>query len=329
MKKKDILLIGIVLLLMPVLFWVLGIKIEPAPAQKKQASVAENPYAIETFRKKNYSPSPFKLEKTIGNYGPFTSHIVSYRVNDLKINTLLLVPNSPAPKKGYPVVILAHGYIDPRAYSTQGSYAEAAGAFSGRGFLVLKPDFRGNAESEGDPERALNRLDYAADLLTLISSVHNLSEADPDNIFLWGHSMGGEIVIRALEVSGGGVRGASLWAPAVTDFPESILYFVRKHRPARLASVEAQIKTEIKDSDFEKVSTLRSLTHIKTPLIIHHGTLDESVPYEWGEALDKKLQEAHVARTFYTYRGENHNFDNGSWRTLIERDAAFFKKLLR
>ena len=51
--------------------------------------------------------------------------------------------------------------------------------------------------------------------------------------------MGGEVALRLLEISDQ-FRGATLWAPAVTDFPENFFYFVRKNRSQQLAERMAE-----------------------------------------------------------------------------------------
>ena len=75
------------------------------------------------------------------------------------------------------------------------------------------------------------------DILYLIEGVYSIPQADEKNIFLWGHSMGGEITLKALEISQK-VKSASLWAPVSASFPENQLYFIRKRKEYKMEEYE-------------------------------------------------------------------------------------------
>jgi alpha-beta hydrolase superfamily lysophospholipase len=51
--------------------------------------------------------------------------------------------------------------------------------------------------------------------LALLSVLPGLDDADLDKLFMWGHSLGGEITLRTLLVDGS-IRGASLWSPGLS-----------------------------------------------------------------------------------------------------------------
>lgn len=278
--------------------------------------------SIKALKQRNYKPQEIKIEENLGNQGSFHSFIVSYSSDGLKIFSIMSIPNQPQPKGGFPVLIINHGYINPESYSTTQSYKRLADYFSSQGYLVLKPDYRGHDSSEREAQDRSNRINYAVDVLNLIHSVENIKQANPKRIYMLGHSMGGEITLRVVEVTDK-VKAASLWAPAVTSFPESILYFVKKHRPQILPQLEKEVKDNFRPEDFPQVGSLENVSLVNTPLIIHHGTDDQSVPYLWSIEFDKKLTQERKDHIFYTYPDDDHNF-TGNFLKVTQRDLEFF-----
>lgn len=288
-----------------------------------------NPYFIESLRKRTFKGSAITIEKEVVRVNHHTIYLASYRSDNLKIYALLSIPAKDKPKAGFPVLILDHGYIDPKSYSTENSYRTTFNTYASQeNFIVIKPDYRANGQSEGDRNNKLNRISYAIDVLNLIASVKYFENADPEKIVLWGHSLGGDVTLRVLEVSDK-IKAASLWAPVSAPFPENILYFVRKRRPQEILGYERVISHLFDSQFFSKISPIDNLGLIKAPIVIHHGTSDESVPYEWSTILDNKLSDKNITHTFYTYKGEDHNFNQGKRSLIIKRDLEFFKNTIK
>ena len=57
--------------------------------------------------------------------------------------------------------------------------------------------------------------------------------------------------------------------------------------------------------DFKKLSSINYLHYIKCPVLLQHGRLDESVPYEWSVELEKKFIENNIDYKFITYDKED------------------------
>ena len=99
--------------------------------------------------------------------------------------------------------------------------------FANNGFITIKPDYRGNGNSELD-NQALMRFAYPIDVLNLIASVGNIPQANQNKIFLWSHSMGGEVSLEVLEIASkkpelsSKIKAAVFWAP-VTD-PDEVVF---------------------------------------------------------------------------------------------------------
>lgn len=65
------------------------------------------------------------------------------------------------------------------------------------------------------------------------------------------------------------------------------------------------------------------LDWIRAPIQLHQGSMDEAVPLKWSDELNQKLKDAGKRVSYYTYTGENYNFQNGGWQTAVERTLGF------
>ncbi len=314
----------------------LGLISSPAPsttpAPSSQLPVS-NPYLIQSMKSRTYD-SQIKTENRIRQTGGFTSYKVSYSSDGLKQFALMNVPHGNPPESGWPVVIVNHGHIEPSIYSTENSYINTSAYYANAGFLVLKPDYRGHADSQGDAEGLVSRINYAVDVLNLIAAVAKLDNADPGKIFMYGHSMGGDVSLRVMEICGTCIRAASLWAPAVADWPESFLYFSHRNTrspDARRAARHARRLQELQDmftpDQYDQVSTFANVQSVQVPVIIHHATADQSVPYEWGQNLSQKFSQNNISHQFYSYPGDNHDIA-ANWSTALNRDIDLFKSTM-
>lgn len=91
-----------------------------------------------------------------------------------------------------PVIIMAHGFSATIEGMVADRYAEV---FCEAGFAVLLYDHRNLGISDGEPRQELNRWTQARGIHDAIDYAVTLPEIDPDNIGLWGDSMGGDEAI--------------------------------------------------------------------------------------------------------------------------------------
>ena len=293
------------------------------------------PYSIPALINRSYSLEQITIEKQISSNKSFYSFISSYYSDGLKLFALMNKPNLDKPESGYPVLILNHGYINPKEYSTVNSYKEVADFYTKNGFVVVKPDYRGNADSELD-NSALMRFAYPTDILNLISSLNSITDVNQNRVFLWGHSMGGEIALKVLEIASknndlkGKIKGAILWAP-VTDpvkwfsqpnlakIPESGLkQFPYTNTFKIMGNPDSNSKI------WQSVSPLNHLQNIDIPIFIQHGTNDNIVPYTWSVYLNKSLIKLDKNSNLVLYKNNNHNLSLS--REQVLSDSLDFLK---
>ena len=181
------------------------------PSLTFTASPTLNPLTIAALRQRSYPGSDIQVEQTLDPGINYDRFIVSYRSEGLKIFALMNVPRGQKPASGWPVIIFNHGYIPPLAYTSTGNYVAHVDILSRAGYIVLKPDYRGNGKSEGVARSPYGTPDYIVDDLNAVASIKRYPGADPQRIGMWGHSMGGHITLGAMVISTD-IKAGVIWA---------------------------------------------------------------------------------------------------------------------
>ena len=243
------------------------------------------------------------FERRLEDGPSFSAYLVSYRSSGLKVYAMVAVPNTPKPKAGYPVLVASHGF-DPTPDSIDSRpgdyYRDVPDIYAREGFLVVMPDYRGHNISEGFDFTTgfLATNYYTLDVLALLSALPGLDDADLDKLFMWGHSLGGEIALRTLLVDGS-IRGASLWSPVGGSLWEQAYHYswydnnddTDSHdKPkARMDELSRDIDSLSFPYDPDSSEPGRFLHFLNTPILVHHAKDDGEVPYIWSELLATKL----------------------------------------
>ncbi|MFE9445517.1 alpha/beta hydrolase family protein [Streptomyces sp. NPDC006602] len=104
-------------------------------------------------------------------------------------------------------------------------------------------------------------------------------EIDGDRIGLLGRSMGGGVVHNTLVVAPGLFDAAVAFAPVSSRPQENIDHFQRPDGDPIVAEMEAGHGTPEENPAFWKeVSPLTYVDRVTEPLLIHHGTADDTCP---------------------------------------------------
>jgi dipeptidyl aminopeptidase/acylaminoacyl peptidase len=307
------------------------------------------PPTIDALRARKFT-NALRFERALDAGTSFTAYLVSYECSGLRLFAYVAVPRSDMPAGGYPVLVANHGtHPNPPRYgytaagvdSRPGDYYRSIPElFTARGFLVVMPDYRGHNSSEGG-EYAKGFLAsnyYAEDVLALLAALPTLERADVRNVFMWGHSLGGEVTLKAL-LATDRVRGASLWSTVGGDIWD------KAYRYSRRAAVDAsydssdiakdavlELKKELESFgtqyDWRGSEPLRFLGYLRAPLILHHSLNDGGAAFEWSRRLAKELYLLGHRYEFYTYAGSDHFFQGQDMQQAADRDARFFRGLM-
>ena len=307
--------------------------------------VSLSPLSIDALRQGEYPGSEITIEQTLGPGGNYKRYIASYKSEGLKIYALLTIPNGEKPASGWSVIVFNHGYIPPTQYQTTERYVAYVEGFARNSYVVIKPDYRGHGNSEGNPEGAYGSNAYTIDVLNAIASIKKLTNpeadnrlpiTDPDRIGMWGHSLGGFLTLRSM-VTNKDIKAGVIWAGVVASYPDLLSRWRRgTPRPTMPGSrggwrqsLTDRYGTPEENPEFwNSISTNSYLKDISGPLELHHGTADTSVPIEFSQTLEKQMKDAGKTVELFTYLGDDHNI-SASFNSAMQRSIGFFDKYLK
>lgn len=291
-----------------------------------------HPLSIEYLREQEYPGSEIVIEQNLGAGTNYNRYLASYRSEGLKIYAYMTVPTGAKPPSGWPVVIFNHGYIPPTVYRPTERYIAYQHAFASNGYIVFRPDYRGHADSEGEPLGAYSDPGYTIDVLNAVSSIKGYADADPNRLGLWGHSMGGYITARAMVVRDD-IKAGVIWAGVVGSYPDMLESWTRRNtvpssipqrsRRWRQVLVEEYGSPEENPEFWASISANNFLDELSGPVQLHHGTNDADVPVLFSELLYEEILTAGQAAEFYIYQGDDHNL-SANLSTALQRSVAFF-----
>jgi dipeptidyl aminopeptidase/acylaminoacyl peptidase len=306
------------------------------------------PKSIDELRAEDRDVELALIDEIDGGVG-FNAFLFSYESAGLTVHALVAVPDAPLPKNGFPVLVANHGHHpDPPQYGITADgkdwrpgdyYRQVPELFAAEGFMVVMPDFRGHNNSEGAEftEGMLESSYYTEDVLNLLAGLPTLPLADPDKVFMWGHSVGGEVTLRSL-LATERIKAASIWSSVGGDIWDQSYYYSRYTDPTAFDSSETpksvierlrgRMAALDEEFDYRGSEPLLHLDHLRTPIIIHHSVGDSGAAYKWSERLAKELYMRGYKYEFHSYTGSDHLFQGEMMERAAERDVAFFRSLM-
>jgi len=298
------------------------LKILPKPLEK---------YSILNLSKTIVKPVKINIEENISENEDFNSHLCSINFDPTlknkdtkKVTGLINLPN----KQGkFPLVLMLRGYVDQKLYTTGIGTQRGGEYFAKNGFITIAPDFLGYGGSDTETSNIFeSRFQTYTTALTVLNSLSSIDQWDQKNVFIWGHSNGGQIALTLLEITGRQIPTV-LWAPVSKPFPYSILYYTDESEDlGKLIRKELSLFEE--NYDVNKFSIHNYLDRIKAPMEIHQGTLDDAVPVTWTNKLVKKLEDLELDPKYHKYPGADHNLQP-SWNLAVQQSLNFFQSFIK
>lgn len=296
-----------------------------------------NDLTIDALRQLEIVGSDITVEQTLGNGFNYYQYIASYISEGNKIYGLLTVPFGEIPAGGFKAIVFNHGYIPPTSYRTTERYVAYVDMLARSGFVVFKIDMRGHGDSEGEPMGSYFSPAYTIDAISALKSLQTLPFVDPDGIGMWGHSMAGNLVLRAMLIEPD-IRAGVIWAGAVYSYDDFSQYgitdtsFVRvpessgSRRSRELFERYGRPDTTV---DFWRaVSLTENIDYLQSPLQIHHAINDDVVSISYSIDLAAVLEANGKDYSFYQYLTGGHNIDGQSFTDAMQRTVAFFRENL-
>ena len=297
----------------------------PTPTASALPPVRDS-LSLPTLMREEFDGGRLRLGRQVLANDAYRRWEVTYPAGDLTVSGMLLRPRGRGP---FPAVVLNHGYIDPGGYVTGQGLMREQDALARAGFVVLHTDYRGHAAS--DPVSAVGRetrLGYTRDSLHAVGPLKRLPYVDPDRVAMLGRSMGGGVTLNALVAQPGAVRAAVLYASVSSAFLDNFRQFSQPGRPDEARAFFARFGSPQQDPDFyDDLSSRTFFDRVTEPVLIHHGTADDTCPMAWSRTTQRLLTEAGADATLRVYRGEQHAFIP-QWPRSMDRTIAFLRRRL-
>ena len=289
---------------------------------------AIHPISLPALMQKEFDGQDLQLGRVLADNSAYTRYYITYKSGELTISGIMNVPKGSPP---FPLLILNHGYIDPAVYTNGRGLKREQDFLARQGYVVIHPDYRNHADSDKDPENDIKfRLGYTEDVINAVLAARNsdLDFIDTDHVGMLGHSMGGGITQNVLVVSPDLIDAAVLFAPVSSNYRDNFDRWIRRRAETAQKTIELYGSPEDSPEFWDDISAASFFSKITAPIMIHHGTIDESVPLAWSERLQSELQTAGKDSTLYIYENEPHEFVR-AWSQVMERTVKFFDTHLK
>ncbi len=303
---------------------------EPSGPDRSEPRAEPHPISVRALIQTRFDGRGLRVVRSLGDFGSYRRFAISYRSEDLRISGIMNVPAGSGP---FPVLVLAHGYIDPAVYVSGQGLAREQDWLARRGYVVLHTDYRNHAGSDDDPrvDYAL-RLPYAVDVVNAVRAVKrsDLPYLDGKRVGLLGRSMGGNVTLNALVARPGLVDAAVLYASTSSLAADNWRQFYQPSddRSAVNARMRRTYGLPAQSPAFWRAASPRPyFERVSPPVLLHHGTADDTCPLAWSRATVRALRQAGANGSLITYPGEGHTM-YGQWPRSMTRTTAFFDRHL-
>ncbi len=216
----------------------------------------------------------------------------------------------PHGKGPWPTVVLVHGGPSVRGWHWR--WDGESQFLASRGYLVVKPEFRGSEgyggvlESAGHKQWGLKMQDDIADA-TVWAAQQGLE--DPKRTCIMGGSYGGYATLMGL-VRYGDLYRCGVASSAVTDI--NLLYDIAwsdMGSQAKTYTMPELIGDQVADAEqLKATSPIVQAAHITRPLLLAHGGIDRRVPIVHATKLRSALESNHAPVTWIEYKDEAHGW---------------------
>ena len=156
---------------------------------------------------------------------------------------------------------------------------------------------------------------------------------------MWGHSMAGNLVLRAMLMEPE-IQAGVIWAGAVYSYDDFALYGIQDntYRPPTSSQTQQAAGTPSeRQSIFElygpittetpywqAVSLTEHIGYLNSPIQLHHAEDDTVVNVGYSMGLATLLNANGKPYEFYTYEGGGHNISSPYFDEAMQRTVEFF-----
>jgi len=305
--------------------------------EARKEEPAARPVSVLGLAEQRHRGDRLRLGAVRERTAAYTSYDVTYRSRSTtrkgeESYTISGVLNVPRGRGPFPAVVLAHGYIDPAVYVRGQGMTRERGYLAGRGYVALHVDYRNHAESDDDPLfQTRIRLGYTADVINAVKALRRSPDVpvDDDRVALFGRSMGGGVILKALVAEPGLVQAAAPWASVSSLEGENYDQFIRPdpEDSGLREQLARRYGTPEQNPRFWRENSSRPyFDRITEPVLMVHGRLDDTCPPRWASATQRALTGAGVDSRLEWY-ADGHAF-GPSFNAAMDRTVRFFDRQL-
>ena len=299
---------------------------------------AKNTVSLQYIMQEKFDGRDLKLVKVLATTDTYTHYYTTYMSGNLKISGIMNVPKGKGP---FPVIITAHGFVEPKYYTTGRGLKREQDYLANKGYVVLHPDYRNHNGSDKDPENNLRlNLGYTEDVINAVYAVKNsnFKFINKDKIGLLGHSLGGGVALNIMVTKPGLIKAYVLFAPISIDYKKNYYRWIARRDPAvprkyGSPAIREKIEAlygspEANPAFWDNISPKKYINNVIDPVIVHQGLADKDLPPEWADELAAAFKKEGKEIFLYTYKGQPHEFTS-AWPQVMLISAKFFDSTLK
>ena len=261
------------------------------------------------------------MVQVLGQTDQFITYSIRYPSHGLNIYGFMNVPQGSGP---FPVIVSIHGYAPVGKLDVFLPQSDFSDFFARNKFIVIHPGLRNQPPSDqGDN---LFRVGMSVDVLNLITMLQDpsslppeLASANPDQLGLWGTSLGGEIALRVLTINPD-IRATVLYSPLSGNSLQNSRQLYQVVRDDQFL-LDEKVPLEMLD----RISPMNDYHRITSPIQLHHGMDDTTAPISWAVETCSFLEAAGVAVQCIYYPGMEHVFTGESAEKLQQSALEFYR----
>lgn len=239
----------------------------------------------------------------------------------------------PKGVKKPPCVLFCHGLAGHKTGRYR-VYVELAEALVKAKIAVLRFDFRGSGDSEGDFKK-MTLSGEVSDAEKAFDFLANEPRIDQSRIGVFGRSLGGAVAVLSA-FSFGKIKSIALWAPMFNG--DQWRHKWEKVQSGAASEMESQemrrINGQVAGMPFwaqmfsmNLIKELTALQHV--PLLLIHGEQDGLIALEHSELYVHARQHCSAVTEFIRLPNADHDFTHTEERSLaIDKTSQWFKETL-
>ena len=229
-----------------------------------------------------------------------------------------------------PAVVFFHGFTGTKVEPHR-IFVKTARELAAIGFYVLRFDFRGSGDSEGD----FSEMTIGGEISDAIKSIDVLSAmqgVDPERIGILGLSMGG-CVAACVSGQDARVKSTVMWAPLSDDPPDRKQEILErsKHRPTseEIAQLNPNIVGKAFYEELPNISPSALIQQFTGAFLVIHGSADDVVPVSHGKRYYELMRERDAPTALEIIDKGDHTFNTvASEQAVIAKSVAWFQQTL-